>query len=398
MIRKFVPPIVVVSKPNDTKTFALFTTANRFTAYYTEEKKIVMERFFTKLNELRLHKKKKIRIAFIGDSMIEGDCISNTLRKDLQHQFGGDGVGFVPVMSNVAGMRTTATLKFGDWVQEDFRSKKNKYPLFLSGYSFYAKGKSWCSIDDHCIQNKGVKLKKYLLTGKGPACNLSLNDGKNINVNASQPFNQIVLDSSASTSIKFSLDNNSLPLYGVSSEAEEGVYIDNFSFRGSGGLELGKMNEEFLKSIQQQHSYDLIILQYGVNLLNNANEDNFVWYYKPMMKSIEQVKNCFPGAEILMISSADKAFRYKGQYATAKGMFGLISMQQKIAYESGIAFYNLYESMGGEGSMSRWVDAKPPLAYKDYTHPNSLGDEIIAKGLFEAFMYEFQKVTSIKTK
>ena len=73
-------------------------------------------------------------------------------------------------------------------------------------------------------------------------------------------------------------------------------------------------------------------------------------------------------------------------------------MQQNIAYESGIAFYNLYESMGGEGSMSRWVDAKPPLAYKDYTHPNSLGDEIIAKGLFEAFMYEFQKVTSIKTK
>ena len=79
-------------------------------------------------------------------------------------------------------------------------------------------------------------------------------------------------------------------------------------------------------------------------------------------------------------------------------MFGLLSMQQKIAYESGIAFYNLYESMGGEGSMTRWVESKPPLAYKDYTHPNSFGDELLGKSLFEAFMFEFQKVTSIKTK
>ena len=395
LVEKTIP---VVAQANNSKAFNLFQLANRFTEYYVDSNKVVMERFMTKLKELKFGKKRKIRIAFIGDSMIEGDGISQTLRKLLQEQFGGDGVGFVPIMSNVAGMRTSATLKFGNWLQEDFKTKKPKNPLFISGYSFYANSNSWCEVDDHCINNKNVILKKYLLAGKGCDCNALVNDGKNVNVKAAQLFNKILLDSSANNRLKLGINNNSLPVYGVSIESDNGVIVDNYSFRGSGGLEFGKMNAEYLKTIQQGHPYDLIILQYGVNLLNSANEDNFIWYYKPMMHTVDQVKNSFKDADVLMISSADKAFRYQGEYATAKGMFGLLSMQQKIAYESGIAFYNLYESMGGEGSMTRWVESKPSLAYKDYTHPNSLGDELMGKALFEAFMFEFQKVTSIKTK
>ena len=398
VIVKHITAPVLVEHIDNTKTFTLFQSAGRFTEYYTDSNKVVIQRFMTKLKELKLGKKRKVRIAFIGDSMIEGDMISQTLRKLLQDQFGGDGVGFVPIMSNVAGMRTSATLKFGNWMQEDFKSKKVKNPLFISGYSFYSSGKSWCEASDHCINNKNVKLYKYLFTGKGPFCNVAVNEGKNINVNAAGLFNKIPLDSSASYNIKLNIDNNNLPVYGLSFESDNGVIVDNYSFRGSGGLEFAKMSPDFLKSIQQSHSYDLVIMQYGVNLLNTANEDNFVWYYKPMMKAIDNVKTSFNGADVLMISSADKAFRYQGKYETAKGMFGLISMQQKIAYESGIAFYNLYESMGGEGSMTRWVESKPSLAYKDYTHPNSLGDELMGKALFEAFMFEFQKVTSIKTR
>jgi len=398
LVKKIKVLPVVVSQPNNTKVFNLFQAANKFTEFYADSNKVVIERFMTKLKELKLGKKRKVRIAFIGDSMIEGDMISQTLRQLLQQQFGGDGVGFVPIMSNVAGMRTSATLKFANWNQEDFKTKKNRYPLNISGYTFTAKGNAWCELQDHCINNKDVRLNKYLLTGKGAFCNVTLEGGKMVNINASQSFNKILLDSSKSVGIKCFMSNPSLPVYGISCESDNGIIIDNYSFRGSGGLELGKLNTDLLQNIQQEHPYDLIILQYGVNLLNNANEDNFIWYYKPMMRSIEQVKNSFQGADILMLSSADKAFRYKGKYETAKGMFGLISMQQKIAYETGIAFYNLYESMGGEGSMTRWVQSNPPLAYKDYTHPNSLGDEIIGKGLFEAFMFEFQKVTSIKTK
>ena len=391
------PTPVVIVQPNNNKAFFLFQSAGRFTEYYVDSNKVVLGNFMGKLRELKLGKKRKVRIAFIGDSMIEGDMISQTIRKLMQKEFGGNGVGFVPIMSNVAGLRTTVTHKFSpNWIQEDFRSKKIKNPLFISGHSFYANGKSWCDMEDRTLIDKNLRLNKYLLTGKGDIMSILVNDLKSVNLNASQPFNDILVDSSKSDRIKISLDKGNLPVYGVSFESDYGVIIDNYSFRGASGLEFGKMNADYLKAIQQAHPYDLIILQYGVNLLNTANADNFVWYYNPMKKSVEQIKNCFLGADILMVSSADKAFRYQGEYSTARGMFGLISMQQKIAYESGVAFYNLYESMGGDGSIVRWVQSTPPMAYKDYTHPTSFGDEIIAQSLFEAFMFEFQKETSFK--
>ena len=40
--------------------------------------------------------------------------------------------------------------------------------------------------------------------------------------------------------------------------------------------------------------------------------------------------------------------------------------------------------MGGEGSMAKWVDARPQLAGYDYTHPTPLGAEAIATLLFHA--------------
>ena len=51
----------------------------------------------------RQQKQKKTRIGYFGDSMIEGDLITQDFRSTLQDTFGGIGVGFMPVTSIVAG-------------------------------------------------------------------------------------------------------------------------------------------------------------------------------------------------------------------------------------------------------------------------------------------------------
>ena len=48
---------------------------------------------------------KQIRIAYFGDSSIEGDLISQTVRDSLQRRFGGSGVGFMPITSKTSGFR-----------------------------------------------------------------------------------------------------------------------------------------------------------------------------------------------------------------------------------------------------------------------------------------------------
>jgi lysophospholipase L1-like esterase len=92
-----------------------------------------------------------------------------------------------------------------------------------------------------------------------------------------------------------------------------------------------------------------------------------------------------------LVSSADKAFRYDDSYKTAIGLRNLLTFQQRVAYSTGSAFYNTYASMGGEGSMVRWVNSNPPLAFKDYTHLTPKGADIIGKSIYDAILFEYNK-------
>jgi hypothetical protein len=67
------------------------------------------------------------------------------------------------------------------------------------------------------------------------------------------------------------------------------------------------------------------------------------------------------------------------------GVLNLIRFQQAIAAENNIAFWNLYEAMGGEGSIVEMVDKH--MANLDYTHINFKGGKYLASILFETIKY-----------
>ena len=73
-------------------------------------------------------------------------------------------------------------------------------------------------------------------------------------------------------------------------------------------------------------------------------------------------------------------------------MANLVQTQATIAYNKQVAFFNLYESMGGKGSMVNWVTGSPSLAYNDYMHPNQRGSTKIAGFLTDAIIKEVNKV------
>ncbi|MEZ5067654.1 MAG: hypothetical protein R2847_03850 [Bacteroidia bacterium] len=76
--------------------------------------------FFVDLKNLSKGKQ-KIRVAWFGDSMIEGDLVTQDFRKLMQKQFGGNGVGYVPVTSPVAQFRQTIRQTFSDdWTVYNF--------------------------------------------------------------------------------------------------------------------------------------------------------------------------------------------------------------------------------------------------------------------------------------
>jgi len=384
---------IVLNSDSLARQLQHFNIANRLTNFSADTSAIVLDNFIKKLIALRKNKKGKIRIAYLGDSMIEGDLVTQTIRKYLQQNFGGRGVGFVPITSAVAGFRQTVKHSFtANWKESNFKNKFSAVPLYLSGKTFFASGYNRVDIEDKTLTAIAAPLKKYLLCGYKPLTGqIAVNSIFNA-IKPAQTFNRILIDSSAKTSIKLEASDVALPFYGISIETNDGVIVDNFSFRGLGGFEFMNIDSSFLKQVAATQPYDLIIMQYGVNLLNHPNNNSFGWYYKAMFSCINKLKSCFKGTDFLLVSSADKSFKYSNGTHTAIGMDSLIATQERIAFDSKIAFFNTYSSMGGYNSMVNWANGNPQLAAKDYTHLNAKGAEVLGTGIYNAFMFEVGKI------
>jgi hypothetical protein len=392
---EIMPPIVA-DKLHHTD-FSLYNRAGFITNFNADTTQPSLANFLQKLHTLKTGKKRKIRIGYFGDSMIEGDLLTQTLRKLLQKEFGGQGVGFVPITSQVSQFRQTVSDYYSDgWQDENFKTGPYNN-LFFSGHLFRGHG-DWVEMADKTITDSATLIEKSLLCGYVNQPVSITVDNAPLPFTTPGPFNRIVLNKGLNPKIKVAVADEHLPVYGISFESESGVIVDNFSFRGISGVELGKIDTSFLNAINAAGPYyDLLVFQYGVNVLYKPNDLNFTWYQKKFLPVIQKIKNSFPTTDILVISTADRAFSYNGEYKSAVGIDSLIKVQAAIAYQTGCSFYNQFATMGGKNSIVQWASATPSLANKDYVHPNNRGADILGERFYTALMKEYHKyLTTIK--
>jgi lysophospholipase L1-like esterase len=78
----------------------------------------------------------------------------------------------------------------------------------------------------------------------------------------------------------------------------------------------------------------------------------------------------------------------------------LVATESKIAADTGVAFFNTYEAMGGSGTMGRWYTSEPRLVGSDYIHPMPAGARIVGELLFTALRQGFNeyKLQELKQK
>ena len=212
-------------------------------------------------------------------------------------------------------------------------------------------------------------------------------ENKNYSLAPSDGLQQIQVDGRIG-SIRWTVDRaDSTLFYGLAMDGKKGIILDNFSLRGSSGLSLRGIPPHMLKQFNRQRPYDLIILEYGLNVATQRGR-NYDNYQKGLLTAIEHLKTCFPQAGILLLSVGDRDYKNdNGELRTMPGVKNLIRYQQNIAAESGIAFWNMFEAMGGDGSMAKLVHAKPSMANYDYTHINFRGGKHLAGLLYETLIY-----------
>jgi len=361
-----------------------------------------MQSFYKALSELK-KSRKKVRIAYFGDSMIEGDLLTMDLRTLFQNHFGGNGVGLVPITSITAGFRTTIISKFSDnWVVNSLiETKKKKQDLGILGYTYFANADSTNSATQNAFTNYKAVGKRHLNNFENAYLFYGKNDEKSNytfnNENKKLAADNIVnIDTifknqkNKSFNLKFNVAEN-LPLYAVSMESDSGVVLDNISFRGNSGLPLSKIGKEVYEGFNKYLNYDLIILHYGLNVVSEKSTD-YYWYKAGMTRTVNYLKKCFPNTAFLIVSVNDKSYKNPetDDFVTMPGVPVLVNMQKEIAKNCNTSFWNLYENMGGYNSMVKWVTADTTLANKDYTHLNFRGANKVANMLYKAIDTDYK--------
>ncbi|WP_396176206.1 GDSL-type esterase/lipase family protein, partial [Flavobacterium sp.] len=212
-------------------------------------------------------------------------------------------------------------------------------------------------------------------------------------------LNTLSLSSSALKSFKVEFAKaDSIPIYGFNFDDGKGVHVDNFSSRGNSGLPISLFNTDLMHQFQEKLGYDLIILHFGTNVLNYGTY-SYDWYEKRMTRVVNHIKECFPGVTILVVSTADKSTKYDLEMQTDSAVVPLTLAQRKYAVQSNSAYFNLFQAMGGEGSMVKWVDEEvPPLANKDYTHFNYKGSQKVASLLHDQIQKGYEQYKMMRSK
>lgn len=405
-----------------------------------DDGKCVMDAFYAALSKAS---ERPVRIAYFGDSYIEGDILTEDLRQFYQDTYGGKGVGFVDITSPIAGFRQTIISKASaNWIIHNTNDEKShgfKPSLQgINGRYFIPSGNAWAEFT--CQKRKyGNNLSEAELATVffTPGTGLQLSVSKNSEEPAllfsdngtptlveevrhlremhidttylspdstghsEQKFDTTYITRDVHTNVgiqelssirtthisgplhKFRVNisnGESSRFYGIALDGKTGVAVDNLSMRGSNGWYIQKIPAETLKSFAHHRPYDLIILHFGLNVATN-NQVNYSGYTKKMANTIEHIKANFPGAAILVVSIADRDEKdIDGNMRTMRGVRELVHYQRKMAADTHVAFWNLYEAMGGDGSLARLVDKK--MANLDYTHINFSGGKHLARLLF----------------
>jgi hypothetical protein len=386
----------------DSAAFALRLADSSNIVDFNLDSSSALAHFFNSLNETK-KRKHKTRIAYFGDSMIEGDLITQDLRGCMQEEFGGYGVGFVPITSIVSGFRTSVRHSFDGWTTYTLLDKNSgNHQLGIAGYAFVpntvgnvdtnnTEAGSWVKYSTVKQSHLDKFYEVKLLYGKSEGENYVVLNGRHYKLGGSNPVNQISVSSeNPMQSIKASFQcRSALDVFGFSMESDSGAFVDNFSFRGNSGMPITRVPQAVYTGTSDCLGYDLVVLEYGLNAIDPSVTD-FSWYERGMNSTIKYMRTCFPNASILLISVGDKAYRKDGVFQTDPSVPIMVKAQKRMAEDNQVAFWSLYDAMGGEGSMVKWVEGDTVFANKDYTHFNFKGAHKVGKLLFSKLMSEYK--------
>lgn len=340
---------------------------------------------------LKVSDKRTSRISVMGDSFIEGDILTCDLRNMYQKKYSGNGVGFVPMYSQVAKFRQTVGHTSTGWAQHSIVKEGKRDDYVLSKCTFTPAENAIAEFKITKNKNIDDKVTRAIFVYKNEnntkvEVNVNKKGKKAMSIKRGSTLQSLMVKDTIST-IQFSVSNTKgFTAYGVYLGEPTGVYVDNYSVRGSSGIAIANINSDLCKELNRIVPTNLIVLQYGLNIVVD-NVSNYKYYKNNMIKAVNKVKEAYPNTPIIMLGVPEQSVKKGGGYAPNPSVAILEEIQRDVAKETKVAFWSVNSAMKYYGGMAHFV--KSNWASKDFTHINTKGGEKVAQKLFQSL--EFYK-------
>ena len=325
-----------------------------------------------------------VTILHYGDSPTTADLITGDVRAQLQRRFGDAGRGYTLIAKPWAwyGHRGVEISDHG-WKMRTGVGLMREGIYGLGGAAFEGQTGAWSNFRLTESEQTAVDVE-YLAKPGGGAFAVEA-DGQLIVEQTTgaetQATASVHVELPPGTKIvSIRPTSGSVILFGADfRRGSTGLLYDSLGLNGATVTVLGRVQQPVLwKQEVDRAQPALVIVNYG------SNESSFgafvhKQYASELRLAIQRLRQAAPGVPILVMSPMDRGERSGlDEIRTMSTIPEIVGIQRQAAAETHCAFFDTYDAMGGEGTMSRWYAASPRLVTADFLHPTPQGATIVA--------------------
>ncbi len=319
-----------------------------------------------------------VRIAVIGDSYIEGDILTQDIRRLLQSEYGGRGVGYMSMHSDFPGFRRSVVQSDAGWKVVDMRSGARDSIKTIAGEyceSTVGSKTSFTGAKGENVKSWSRSRLLFISPSDGVISITTASGPEDYEIEASQSLQALCVEGETSQmTIKTEIEG--LKVLGAWMDDAVGISVDCMSLRGNSGVTHRQISVPLAGSMSEYVDYDLIVVEYGMNALSSEQSD-YSSYSLVMSKVIARLKACYPNADILMLGVGDRGQKTGADVTSLPTVGAMTAAQRDCARKEGILFWDVRGAMGGENAIVDW--RRKGLVNADYIHLNHKGGAVLAE-------------------
>lgn len=331
-----------------------------------------------------------VSVFHYGDSQIEGDRITHLVRDSLQSLFGGKGPGVLPLWQPIPSRTVRQSLT--DSVATFFaagimgrRASHNRYGALAQMAELRGQDVT-LSVEGR--GHGGYRLVTAFVGNVEDTLTMSIDTIMRV-VPPCQGLRAVKWQLPPCSAFKLRLRGRA-DVYGVDVSAGRGVSVTNVPMRGADGLSLGRTDATLMEAMMRSLNTRLVLMEFGGNALPMLSDSAGVERYAAAVgKQIDKMKAICPAARIVFIGPADMSVKVDGELQTHPMLPYLTEALEAECDDHGVAFWDMYDVMGGRNSMLAWVAHQPQLAGADYVHFTTRGADKIAAVLWRALRMNY---------